>query len=214
MKRGRAVLVALALAGCPAPSSSSSTRPSTGAAPTVPTAARKLRANTPHPELVEVRPSLIPGAGQGLFAKVDLPIGTYLGDYTGRYITPDETDAEQGTHAGAYIFFIPPCAKVEEYDAILGDPEHYVSKVNYAPAKINGQDTHLQNVRFDLMCNEPYVRLYTIRPVAAHAELYADYGADYDYHFMADPQVQEFLLRTANIEPSEEFTWDYQGRWD
>ena len=214
MNRASAVLVAVAVVRC---SASSPPPPATSpaAGSTVPTVAERLqRKDLPHPELVEVRPSLIPGAGEGLFAKEDLPVGTYIGDYTGRYITPEETDAEQGTHAGEYIFFIPPCAKVEKYDAILGDPDHYISKVNYAPAKINGQKTRLQNVEFDLMCTEPYVRLHTIRPVDKDAELYADYGRDYDYHFMDNPDVQEYLLRAANIEPSEEFTWDYKGRWD
>jgi hypothetical protein len=207
MNRAAAVLLALATPGCRAPPPAEPQAVAVGAG----TTAAVIATDIPRPELVEVRPSLIPGAGQGLFAKVDIPIGAYIGDYTGRYITPEETDAEQGTHAGAYIFFIPPCAKVEEYDAILGDPEHYISKVNYAPAVINGHKTNLQNAQFDLMCEEPYVRLHAIRPIPADAELYADYGEDYDYAFMAFPEVQEYLLRAAHIEPREHFTWDY---WD
>jgi hypothetical protein len=173
---------------------------------------RKLRATRPHrgphPEMVEIRPSLIPGAGDGLFARIDIPEGTYLGFYRGEKLTPHASAKLEGTKAGEYLFGIPECAEDEVHDSIAGDMNDYVSKVNFAPETINGQPTNLQNAVFFEECAEPYVRLYTVRAIAADEEVYADYGPDYDYFFMEIPEVQEHLLQAAGIAKQAEFAWD------
>jgi hypothetical protein len=162
----------------------------------------------PHPELVEVRPSHIPGAGDGLFAKVFIPEGTYIGFYEGDYVTEAEADAIEGKPSD-YLFFIPDCANDPYYESIAGDVDHYVSKVNFGPLEINGKPTNLQNVDFDLHCEEPYARLVATRDIKAGEELLSDYGPSYPYGFMDLPAVQDYLLGAATIEPAEEFTWDY-----
>ena len=168
------------------------------------------RSEGPHPELVEVRPSHIPGAGDGLFAKVDIPARTYLGFYAGTYVTEAQADAIEG-RAADYLFFIPPCANEKVYDSIAGDMEHYVSKVNFGPKTINGQATQLQNVDFDLKCEEPYARLYSTRAIGAGEELLSDYGPEYPYDFMDLPAVQDYFLGAAGIDRAERFDWDYAG---
>lgn len=170
----------------------------------------RKRETTPHPEMVEVRQSLIPGAGEGLFAKVDIPDGTYIGSYAGRLVTPEESDAMQGTKEGEYLFFLPACANDEAHDSIAGDMEDYISKVNYAPATINRQPTYLQNVTFENFCEPPYVRLFAMRKIDANEELYVDYGPDYNYDFMEFPAVQEHLLRVTGISKAAEFTWEHK----
>ncbi len=177
-------------------------------APRTRTPRRDLKTK-PHPEMVEIRPSLIPGAGEGLFAKVDIPAGTFIGPYSGRYVTPEESDAMQDTKEGEYLFFLPECAGVELYDSIAGDMDDYVSKVNYAPAIINRQPTRLQNVSFQNACSEPYVRLFATRAIRADEELYVDYGPDYDYAFMEIPAVQDFFLQVTGIEKQETFAWEH-----
>lgn len=44
------------------------------------------------PPWIEIRPSRIPGAGSGAFARVDLPAGKRLGEYTGRVLTAQQFD--------------------------------------------------------------------------------------------------------------------------
>lgn len=154
----------------------------------------------PHPEWVEIRVSKIPGAGQGLFALVDIPKDTYIGPYEGRYIAPGKSNVLAGTREGLYLFTLPQCAQDDTKDTIAGDVEHYVSKVNYAPETINGTVTDLQNVYFATSCKEPHVRLYAKRAIQAGEELYTDYGPHYDYHFMNEPQVQDYFLAAAGIE--------------
>jgi hypothetical protein len=167
-------------------------------------ASRELE-TVPHPELVEVRPSLIPGAGLGLFATADIPDGTYLGYYSGTYLAPDVSGAPHVT----YLFILPDCAQDETHDRIAGDSEHYVSKVNFAPEKINGHDTRLQSTTFYEYCEEPFIRLFSTRAIALDEEVYTDYGPDYDYEFMDRDEVQQHFLRVTGIAPRPTFEWDY-----
>jgi hypothetical protein len=211
------VCTGIGACGC-APQSAGSTEPVQTARAQAPVAVaaspplRTLRARKPprgpHPEMVEIRPSRIPGAGDGLFALVEIRDETYLGFYRGEKLTPEASERLEGTKAGAYLFGIPECAGDEVHDSIAGDMNDFVSKVNFAPRRINGQPTHLQNVEFREECTEPYIRLYSIRDIAAGEELYADYGPDYDYAFMEIPAVQNYLLQAAGIEEHAEFSWD------
>jgi hypothetical protein len=167
--------------------------------PTTPAKPQGLR-TTPHPDWVEIRPSLIPGAGEGLFALVDIPKDTYIGPYEGRYLAPGKSNVLAGTREGLYLFTLPDCAVDDTKDTIAGDMDHYVSKVNYAPETINGKKTDLLNVFFATSCKEPHVRLYAKRAIEAGEELYVDYGPHYDYHFMNLPEVQEYFSRASGIE--------------
>jgi hypothetical protein len=161
--------------------------------------------NVPHPEMFEVRPSLVPGAGLGLFAIEEIPSGTYIGPYSGDYLAPD-VDAPGLT----YLFQLPECAHDQTRDRIAGDSEHYVSKVNFAPSTINGRATGLQSATFWTYCEEPFVRLFSDRAIARDEEVYTDYGPDYDYDFMSRAEVQEHFLRVAGIPAAETFVWDHE----
>ncbi len=158
--------------------------------------------------MVEVRDSLIPGAGKGLFAKYDLAAGTYVGHYDGTYLSQAEIDALDD-HTTSYLFLLPECADEPIYAGIAGDLEHPISKVNFAPSTVNGHPTHLQNVDFIEQCDEPYEKLFTTRFVHAGEELYTDYGPDYPYDFMAFDTVQAYFLEVAGAPTLAEFTWDY-----
>jgi len=208
-------LWALVAAGCssrapveetaPAPAA-----PAAHAAPpslSVPDLPRK-RPDGTHLSMVEIRDSLIPGAGKGLFAKFDIPAGTYIGFYDGTYLTEEEVDALDDLRS-AYLFIIPECADEPVYTGIAGNLEHPISKVNFAPATINGQATNLQNVDFLERCEEPYEKLYTTRFVRAGEELYTDYGAEYPYDFMAFESVQAYFLEASGIPAADTFEWDY-----
>ena len=161
----------------------------------------------PHAELVEVRRSNIPTAGEGLFASSDIAADTYLGDYMGQYLTEPEVEVLP-EYESAYLFELPRHARTT-YGSIAGDPLHYVSKVNFAPSEINGEDTNLQNIEWEIFCDEPYVRLYSTREITAGEELYVDYGPSYGYEFMAHPRVQEFFLALIGTTSEEGFVFEY-----
>ncbi len=164
-------------------------------------------AERPHAERVEVRTSNIPTAGDGLFAKVDIAAETYIGDYTGRYLTEDEVETLPEFES-AYLMEFPSFVGTA-YDCIAGDTQHYVSKVNFAPSRLNGQDTNLQNVRWESFCTEPYVRLYSTRDITAGEELYVDYGPSYAYGFMELPAVQAFFSASIGASPEDGFVFEY-----
>jgi hypothetical protein len=159
------------------------------------------------PSFLEVRVSDIPTAGEGLFATADIASGSHIGNYSGRYVTREESDAMSEFEA-AYLFEIPICAETQ-HDSIAGNPNHYVSKANYAPSMINGTSTGLQNVGFETFCGEPYVRLFATRDIRAGEELYADYGEVYDYGFMESPEVRRFFVEAAGVEARTEFDFEY-----
>jgi SET domain-containing protein len=53
---------------------------------------------------LEVKSSKIPGAGKGLFAKEDIPLGTFLGEYVGRKRLDCEVEATICTNDGMDLF--------------------------------------------------------------------------------------------------------------
>lgn len=159
----------------------------------------------PREDLIEVKASDIPGAGKGVFAKKDIPAGTYIGYYHGKRLTKKEADFLRKDKKHYYLFWLSDCPRnLPEnigFPYIDGDQEHYVSKVNYAPSTINEEETYLQNVGFYHFCNEPYIRLYAVENVKAGEELYVSYGDSYGYdEFMQRKEVQDFFLQKSKIE--------------
>lgn len=64
--------------------------------------------------------------------------------------------------------------------------------MNYAPAEF-------QNVRFQKICEPPFVKIVALRDIAPGEELRIDYGPNYRYDFMKDEAVIKFFadLRAA-----------------
>lgn len=182
-------------------------------------------------EYVVIKPSQIPGAGMGLFAAKDIPKDTMVTHYDGKKITRPEYNALHAKKEHWYVFTMPECSKERvqykacqedenkkladpvckepDYPYLDGNRDHYGSKVNFAPAKINGKPTKMQNVQFLKHCEEPYIRLYALRDIRKGEELFVSYGGIYNYHFMEFPDVQEFFLKKANIKlkSDEKFTY-------
>ena len=187
--------------------------------------------NVENNEYVSIKPSYIPGAGMGLYAAKDIPKDTMITHYDGRKITRPEYNALHAKKEHWYVFTMPECSKERiqykecqsdenkkknnpeckepDYPYLDGNRDHYGSKVNFAPSKINGKLTKLQNVQFLKHCEEPYIRLYALRDIKKGEELYVSYGSIYNYHFMEFSEVQEFFLKKANInlKQGEKFTF-------
>lgn len=173
-------------------------------------AADPPKTRTRETDYVTVKKSLVPGAGEGVFAKKKISKGMLIGYYLGEFLSMEEARVLYKKNEHHYFFGTPECAKKPETPYIDGDREHYVSKVNFAPAKMNGKEVNFINVYFKKFCQDPYVRLFAARNIEPGEELYVSYGSDYEYFFMKEPDVIQFFLDKAKMkmENIEEFSFD------
>jgi SET domain-containing protein len=143
---------------------------------------------SPYEKDLEIRTSRIPHAGNGVFTKVAIPKGAYLGAYTGEFITEEEFQRRAATDKWQYMMGLLECAKPNSgglltIDGIKGN---VFTRMNYAPAEF-------QNVKFEKICDAPFVKIVSLRDIAAGEELWVDYGPRYRYDFMEDPAVIKFF---------------------
>ena len=143
---------------------------------------------SPYEKQLEIRTSRIPHAGNGVFAKAAIPKGAYLGAYTGEFVTDEEYLKRAGADKWQYMMGLLDCAKprtggVATIDGINGN---VFTRMNYAPAEF-------QNVKFEKICEAPFVKIVAVRDIAVGDELWVDYGPRYRYDFMEDPAVIKFF---------------------
>lgn len=153
----------------------------------------------------EARPSQIPGAGLGLFAKVALSKGDVIGHYGGRLKKgPDVKDS-------SYVVLLEPCAQqtLSPYRYVDGS-EHggQVTRINFAPRVINGVETGFQNAAIDTICDPPWVVFRAIADIPAGAEIFSSYGQKYHYDFMAFPAVQRWFCQAAKVDCAQGFRFE------
>lgn len=154
-----------------------------------------------------VRPSGIPGAGLGAFARVPIREGEVIGEYGGRLLPPGARPRDT-----AYLVELPACAVVEgrRYGWMdgRGSPAH-MARVNFAPRRINGVPTGLPNARIGGVCRRPYIVFVATRDIAPGEEILVSYGPYYGYEaFMGDPRVQKHFCARARIDCSKGFAYD------
>ena len=152
---------------------------------------------SPSEKDLEIRASRIPHAGNGVFAKVAIPKGAYLGAYTGEFITDEEYLSRAAAGKWVYMMGLLDCAKphtggITTIDGINGN---VFTRMNYAPAEF-------QNVKFEKICEAPFVKIVALRDIAVGEELWVDYGPRYRYDFMEDPAVIKFFadLRARRVQ--------------
>ena len=137
---------------------------------------------------LDIRTSQIPHAGKGVFTKVAIPKGAYLGVYTGEFISEEEYGRRAGAGKWTYMMGLLDCARphsggIVTIDGINGNA---FTRMNYAPPEF-------QNVKFEKVCEAPFVKVVALRDIAAGEELWVDYGPRYRYDFMEDPAVIAFF---------------------
>ena len=156
---------------------------------------------TPYEKSLEIRQSTIPNAGNGVYTKVAIPKGAYLGAYSGEFITEEEYRRRAAASKWQYMMGLLDCARphtngLMTIDGISGN---VFTRMNYAPPEF-------QNVRFEKICEPPFVRIVALRNIAPGEELWVDYGPRYRYDFMEDPAViaffEELRARRAKKAPS------------
>ena len=154
-----------------------------------------------------IKPSLIPGGGNGLYAAVNIKQGDVIGMLGGQ-LRSDE-DYPPGNY---YLASIPECAWEETKPYKYLDSKHFgahVSRINFAPKKINGIETGLQNSALRQLCNYPYVIFVALRDIAPGTEIWASYGPHYHYdQFMYEPAVKDFFCSQAKIDCREQYSFE------
>jgi len=106
-----------------------------------------------------IKKSLIPGSGNGLFAVVKIKKGEVIGHLGGRLLE----EFPQGNH---YVGALIECAQKEAHPYKYLDSKDQganVSRINFAPSKINGIDTNFQNAGIKRLCKPPYFEFVALR---------------------------------------------------
>ena len=121
-------------------------------------------------------------------SQVAIPKGAYLGAYSGEFITDEEYQRRANANKWQYMMGLLDCATprtggISTIDGITGN---VFTRMNYAPAEF-------QNVKFEKICDPPFVKIVALRDIAAGEELWVDYGPRYRYDFMEDPAVIGFF---------------------
>ncbi len=158
-----------------------------------------VKINQSYEKRTAVKKSRIPNAGNGLFAAVNIKKDEVIGELGGRFVTDDNYPADS-----SYVASIPECAweKIHPYKYI--DSKEYggnVSRINFAPAEINGIETNFQNATIKQICEYPYVVFVALRDIKAGEEIWSSYGEHYDYdRFMTAPEIRDFFCSLAKID--------------
>jgi len=132
----------------------------------------------------EIKPSTIPNSGQGLFAKVDIPRKTLLGEYKG-IIKPDYYSCLEPDYAWIFESDIEK-GKIIYLDAYPLDAEtNPMIKVNAWADEIQRKK---ENVRWFIKNNKVYYE--TKKLVKAGEEFIVDYG---HYHSIKHQQNEKLM---------------------
>ncbi len=167
-----------------------------------------LKINREYDKRTVIKKSLIPNAGNGLFSAVKIKKGEVIGELGGRLAM--ENDPALGNH---YIAAIPECAwkETRPYKYLDSkDSGAHVSRINFAPSKINGIETGFQNAGVKQLCRHPYFIFVALKDIDPGTEIWSSYGPHYDYdRFMSDPKVQKFFCDLAKINCQVKFTFEH-----
>jgi SET domain-containing protein len=166
-----------------------------------------LKINTELDRRTAIKPSKIPGGGDGLYAAVAITKDEVIGELGGQLRT--EEDYPDGNY---YIASIAECAWEEAHPYRYLDGKHFganVSRINFAPSKINGKETGFQNAALIQLCTYPFVVFSALRDIAPGEELWASYGPNYDYdRFMKEPEVRDFFCGLLKIDCREKYEYE------
>ena len=154
-----------------------------------------------------IKPSLIPGGGNGLYAAAAIKQGDVIGMLGGQLRTDEDYPA-----GNYYLASIPECAWEETKPYKYLDAKHFgahVSRINFAPKTINGIEAGLQNAALRQLCNYPYVIFVALRDIEVGTEIWSSYGPYYPYdQFMYEPAVREFFCNQAKIDCRENYSFE------
>jgi SET domain-containing protein len=154
-----------------------------------------------------IKPSKIPGGGNGLFASAAIKKDEVIGELGGQLRTTE--DYPSGNY---YVASIPECAWEETAPYRYLDGKHFganVSRINFAPKKINGVETKFQNSALVQLCYYPYVVFAALRDIEPGEEIWSSYGPHYEYDkFMKATEVRDFFCGLLKIDCREKYEYE------
>jgi len=154
-----------------------------------------------------IKPSAIPGSGNGLFALAAIKKDEVIGELGGRLVTDEDYPV-----GNFYLASIPECAWEETEPYKFLDSKDYggnVSRINFAPKKIKGVDTGFQNAAIHQLCFYPYFIFVALKDIEPGAEIWASYGPYYSYdNFMYEPAVRDFFCGLLKTDCREEYSFE------
>jgi hypothetical protein len=128
------------------------------------------------PESFQVRESIIPEAGMGLFCMESLPKGVFLFPYDGEILTEDEYFQRYPTGQGRYVAEVPRFAGEPVYiDGADPDRSSLARWMNSKPMDEGNVEWRKQS--FGPEAGSMY--FYTRRDITKGEELTFDYGSNY-----------------------------------
>jgi SET domain-containing protein len=167
-----------------------------------------LKINKEYDQRTVIKPSMIPNAGNGLFALKPIKKGEIVGELGGRLVTAE--DYPPGNH---YVASIPECAWAETHPYKYLDSKDFggnVSRTNFAPSRINGIETHFQNAAIRQLCEYPYFVFIALQDIEPGTEIWASYGPRYDYDgFMQEPAVRDFFCGLINVDCQTTYSYEH-----
>ncbi|XP_061408422.1 histone-lysine N-methyltransferase SETD7 isoform X1 [Lethenteron reissneri] len=139
--------------------------------------------------------SLITGAAEGLFAKVDMETGTVAAFYNGTRITHEEVDARDWSLNGNTISL--------DDDIVIDVPKHFVSVERYC-ASLGHKANHsfTPNCKYDFYNHPrfgPIKCVRTVRAVYRDEELTVAYGYDHNPAGKRQAEAPEWYIRELEI---------------
>jgi len=125
--------------------------------------------------LLEIKPSMIPGAGQGVFARIDIPKGVHVMEYKGLLKKSSIIHDPDAHNHHQYCFEWSSRCCVDATSKRHGGKGRYVN------------DTHGTKLRANLTWNtcktKKKVYMTSTRKIRRGSELFIHYGDDYwEYH--------------------------------
>ena len=119
---------------------------------------------------VEVKESMLPGAGKGLFAKEPIPKGTRIVEYKGKITTWKEVDDDDGNNG--YIYYI-------KRHHVIDASRHTSALARYANdarglQRLKGTTNNAEYVEDGLK-----VYIESRKDIPAGAEILVEYGKEY-----------------------------------
>lgn len=154
-----------------------------------------------------IKPSAIPGSGNGLYAVVRIKAGEVIGELGGQLL--EEPDLN---NPSAYLAGLDDCATQNIPPYRYLDSKDYgghVSRANFAPKAINGRETNFQNAKIERRCEAPYVVFVATKDIEPGTEIWASYGPHYGYErFMHLTPVKNFFCGLLNMDCSQNFEFE------
>jgi SET domain-containing protein len=139
-------------------------------------------------DIVVIKKSKIPGAGMGVYSTKDISKNSIVGEYKGNFLSDDEYKKLVDADEWHYVMGLNECSYkfTNGIRFIDGRNGNFTTRINYAPQEF-------QNVKFQKVCEKPFVIVVALRDIKKDEEIYIDYGPDYIYDFMEFPEVKNYF---------------------